>query len=225
MTAMDGSYEYGMWVAVAVSIALFVFFMLSFLAPQGRAEWRGFGVVIAFLVALFTEMFGFPLTIYLLSGWLGAAYPALEPFSHKYGHLWAVVLGGSNMAWALVMGVSLLLLVAGYVLLSKGWRQVHAARGRLVTGGVYAYARHPQYTGLFLIVVSFLVQWPTLATVLMAPVLVYAYVRLARAEERILLKQFGDAYSAYARRTPQFFPPATRWKAFLRVRLAQGHRT
>ena len=144
---MNGSYEYGMWVAAVFSVGLFVFFIFSFLLPQGRAEWRNFGILTAFLVALFTEMFGFRLTIYLLSGWLGEAYPVLAPFNHKYGHLWVVVFGGSNLAWVLVMGVSLLLLVAGYVLLSKGWRQVHAARGRLVTDGLYAYARHPQYTG------------------------------------------------------------------------------
>lgn len=215
---MDPEYAYGMWVVVAFNLGLFLFFTASFLAPRGRVEWRNLGVVTAFLVALFTEMYGYPLTIYLLTAWLGDAYPVLEPFNHKFGHLWVVVLGGSTFAWAIVMALSLLLLVAGYTLLSKGWRQVHAARGGLVTDGVYAYARHPQYTGLFLVIAGFLVQWPTLLTLLMAPVLVVAYVRLARSEERILLKHFPQEYADYARRTPAFFPHRGDWRGFLWAR-------
>ena len=214
---MTEEYAYGMWVIVAFSIGLFLFFALSFLAPKGQAEWRNLGLVTAFLVALFSEMYGFPLTIYLLTGWLGDAYPVLEPFNHKYGHLWVVVFGGSTLAWAVVMGLSLALLLAGYVLLSKGWRQVHGAQGKLVTDGVYAFVRHPQYTGLFLMILGFLVQWPTLLTVLMAPILVYAYVRLARSEERIMFERFGQAYADYVRRTPALFPPVNQWRAFLRA--------
>ena len=155
---MTHDLAYGMWVIAAFNIGFFLFFALSFLSPKGWIEWRNMGVVIAFIVALFTEMYGFPLTIYLLTGWPGDAYPVLEPFNHKFGHLWVVVFGGSNLAWAVVMGLSLVLLLAGYVLLSKGWRQVHQAHGRLVTDGVYAYVRHPQYTGLFLVIIAFLVQ-------------------------------------------------------------------
>ena len=212
---MNGTYDYGMWVVVAFNIGLFLFFIGGFIAPTGRAEWRTMGVLTAFLVALFTEMYGFPLTIYLLSGWLGEAYPVLEPFSHKYGHLWVVVFGGSDLAWAVVMGLSLLFMFTGYVLLSKGWRQVHQAHGRLVMDGVYAYVRHPQYTGLFLFIVGFLIQWPTLLTVLMTPILVFAYFRLAQSEERHMLDQFGQRYTEYVRHTPGFFPPLHQWKPFL----------
>jgi methanethiol S-methyltransferase len=210
-------YAYGMWVVVAFNIGIFLFFILSFLKPRGSDEWRSMGVVIAFLAALFTEMYGFPLTIYLLSGWLGEAYPVLQPFSHKFGHLWVVVFGGSDLAWVIVMGLSLVLMILGYMLLSKGWIQIHAARGGLVTNGIYAYARHPQYTGLFLIIVGFLVQWPTILTVLMAPILLYAYVLLARVEERRAMAEFGQAYQDYVRKTPAFFPQFKQWKAFLTV--------
>ncbi len=212
-----GEYAYGMWIVAAFNVGIFLFFILSFLKPRGSEEWRSMGVVIAFLVALFSEMYGFPLTIYLLTGWLGDAYPVLQPFNHKFGHLWVVVFGGSTLAWAVVMGLSLALLIMGYMLLSKGWRQIHAARGGLVTDGVYAYARHPQYTGLFLIITGFLVQWPTLLTVLMAPALIYAYVHLARVEERRAEEEFGEAYKEYARKTPAFFPLFNQWKAFLTV--------
>ncbi|NOX93463.1 MAG: isoprenylcysteine carboxylmethyltransferase family protein, partial [Gammaproteobacteria bacterium] len=152
-----------------------------------------------------------------LTGWLGDTYPALEPFSHKLGHLWVVVLGGSTLAWAVVMALSLTLMLMGYTLLSKGWTQIHAARSGLVTDGIYTYARHPQYTGLFLVIIGFLVQWPTILTVIMAPVLLFAYVHLARVEERRAEAEFGVEYDEYVRKTPAFFPPLNQWKAFLTV--------
>jgi len=215
---MHGSgYAYGMWVVVAFNVGLFLFFTLSFLKPRGNQEWRSMGVVTAFFVALFAEMYGFPLTIYLLTGWLGDTYPALEPFSHKLGHLWVVVLGGSTLAWAVVMALSLTLMLMGYTLLSKGWTQIHTARGGLVTDGIYAYARHPQYTGLGLVIVCFLVQWPTILTVIMAPLLLFAYVHLARVEERRAVAEFGVEYDEYEHKTPAFFPPLNQWKAFLTV--------
>ncbi len=216
----DVGYSYGMWVVVAFNIGIFLFFTLSFLKPRGGQEWRSMGVVVAFLVALFAEMYGFPLTIYILSGWLGDAYPVLNPYSHKYGHLWVVVFGGSTTAWAIVMGGSLIFMLMGYTLLSKGWTQIHSARGGLVTDGIYAYARHPQYTGLFLLIIGFLIQWPTLLTVLMAPVLLYAYVHLSRVEERRAEAEFGDEYREYAKRTPLFYPPVSQWKAFLMVKIS-----
>jgi len=148
---------------------------------------------------------------------LGDAYPALQPFNHKLGHLWVVVFGGSNLAWAIVMGLSLVFMIMGYTLLSKGWAQIHAARGALVTDGIYAYARHPQYTGLFFVIIGFLVQWPTLLTVLMAPILLFAYVRLARLEERRAEAEFGETYNEYIRKTPAFSPPLHQWKALLTV--------
>lgn len=219
----ENEYAYGMWVVAAFNIGLFLFFILSFLKPRGTQEWRSMGLVVAFLVALFSEMYGFPLTIYLLTGWLGDAYPALQPFNHKLGHLWVVVFGGSDLAWAIVMGLSLLLMLMGYTLLSKGWTQIHAARGGLVTDGIYAYARHPQYTGLFLLIIGFLVQWPTFLTVLMAPIMLYAYVHLARIEEQRTEAEFGEAYNEYAQKTPAFFPPRNQWRAFLTVEV-QGER-
>ncbi len=211
---MEG-YAYGMWVIAAFNLGLFLFFILSFIKPKKIKEWRNMGVVTAFLLALFTEMYGFPLTIYLLTGWMGEAYPVLQPYSHKYGHLWVVVFGGSTFAWAVVMGLSLLFLIAGYSLMSKGWRQIHGAHAGLVTGGVYAYVRHPQYTGLFLLIVSFLIQWPTLLTVIMAPILLFAYVRLSLSEEADVIEQFGQEYLKYAVTKPMFFPSLSQWKAFL----------
>lgn len=217
-------YAYNMWILVILNIAIFLLFIVGFLKRKGNLEWRNMGVVSAFFVALFVEMYGFPLTIYLLTGWLGEAYPVLQPFSHKFGHLWVVVFGGSDIAWALVMGLSIVLIVLGYILLSKAWRQIHVAKGTLVTDGMYAYARHPQYTGLFLIIIGFLIQWPTFLTVLMAPVLIYAYRHLARVEEQRALSDFGDAYRKYMKRTPMFFPALREWKSFITVKISEEQR-
>lgn len=214
---MSGVYEYGMWAIVLFSVGLFVFSAFSFLAPQGRVEWRNFSAVAAFFIALFTEIYGFLLSIYLLTDWLGGAYPMLEPFSHKFSHLWVVLFGGSNLAWALVMGVSLVLLLAGYVLPSKGWRLVHGAIGRLVTDGVYAYARHPQYTGLFLVILAFSVLWPTLLAVLVASVLSGVYVHLAQREKTVMQAQFGVQYDGYTYQVAAFSPPLSRWRAFFKT--------
>lgn len=215
-------YAYGMWVIVAFNIGLFLFFILSFIQPKQKKEWRNMGIVTAFLVALFTEMYGFPLTIYLLTGWLGDAYPVLQPFSHQYGHLWVVVFGGSTLAWIIVMGLSLLFMIAGYSLMSKGWRQIHTAHDQLVTDGVYAYVRHPQYTGLFLLIIGFLIQWPTLLTVIMAPILVFSYVHLSRSEESVVKQKHSQLYKEYKAHTPMFFPPINQWKNFLLNRLEKN---
>jgi len=216
---MSEEYAYDMWVVVAFNIGLFLFFFISFMPPKGKLEWRNMGLLSAFLVALFSEMYGFPLTIYLLTGWLGDTYPVLQPFSHKLGHLWVVVFGGSNLAWMLVMAMSLVLMLSGYVLLSKGWQQVHAAHGGMVTDGVYRFARHPQYTGLFLVISGFLVQWPTFITVLMAPILFYAYARLAKSEEQHMLSQFGKTYQQYTSHLPVFFPPVNQWWRFFNAEI------
>jgi len=210
-------YAYGMWVVMAFNVGLFLFFILSFIKPKIKIEWRNMGIVTAFLVALFTEMYGFPLTIYLLTGWLGDAYPVLQPFNHKHGHLWVVIFGGSTLAWALVMAVSIVFLLAGYNLMSKGWNKIHAAHGQLVTDGVYSYVRHPQYTGLFLLIIGFLIQWPTLLTIIMAPILLYAYRKLALTEEMKMNEQFSQGYKEYAHDLPAFIPPFNKWKEFMTV--------
>ena len=202
---MNGN-AYGIWVAAAFNVALFGGFAYAFLRPSRRREWRSLGVFSAFIVALFTEMFGFPLTIYLLSGLLGRSYPGLDPFSHKLGHLWVVALGGSDLVWALVMVVSSVLIWGGLIVMWIAWRQIHAAEEGLVTGGIYAHVRHPQYGGLLLLVLGFLIQWPTILTVAMAPILAVTYIRLARREEGELLERFGDDYSHYQGHVPSFVP-------------------
>ena len=197
---------YGFWSLVIVNVAIFVLLALSYLTPVKRREWRSFGVFTAFVVALFTEMYGFPLTIYVLTAVLGSRYPALNPFSHASGHLWITLFGGGAWMSTLIHVVSNGLMLGGLLLMAAGWQRIHNAKGALVTDGVYARTRHPQYSGLFLITIGMLVQWPTTITAVTWPLLILVYYRLARREERDAAAQFADAYRLYKARVPMFVP-------------------
>ncbi|KKM11301.1 isoprenylcysteine carboxyl methyltransferase [Clostridiales bacterium PH28_bin88] len=199
-------YGYGLWPVVIGNVLFMSFLLFSVFRPRTKTDWKSIGALSAFFVALFTEMFGFPFTIYLLSSWLGKKYPAVDPFSHNNGHLLKVFFGESPLiSFAVHPGTDILLILA-LVIISVGWRKIHSGRGELVTEGIYKYIRHPQYTGFFLIIISFLVQWPTLVTLIMAPVLVCMYRYLARKEEQQLLELFGENYRQYMRTTNRFFP-------------------
>lgn len=198
----------GLWVLVAINSAIFIAFAASFFHPRSRRDWRVMGAYSAFVVALFAEMYGFPLTIYVLSGWLGSSFPALVP-THAGGHLLNDLIGWQgdphlspfHLASYLVMGMGVILLARAWPVLWKAQR----AR-RLAATGPYATIRHPQYVGFLLIMVGLLLQWPTLLTLAMFPVLALAYARLARAEERDVRAEFGADYDAYASVTPRFIP-------------------
>jgi len=200
---------YGLWSLVIINSLVFIIFAFSFAKPQSPRDWRSFGAFSAFLVALFSEMYGFPLTIYLLSGWLSTRFPGIDWLSHDSGHLLETILGWkSNPHFGPFHLISNLLIAAGFWLLASAWKVLYAAQRshRLATDGPYARLRHPQYAGFVLIMSGFLFQWPTLVTLAMFPVLVFMYVRLARREERDARTEFGEAYIRYEKNTPAFFP-------------------
>lgn len=198
-------YEYGWWWLVVLNVGLALAFVLGYMRPARPREWRSFGVLTAFVVALYTEMYGFPLTIYLLTAVLGRT-PFPDPFAHSSGNLIASLLGLGKTWSGLFMLLGGGVLFFAVLIVAMAWRRIHAAEGALVTDGPYAVVRHPQYSGLMLAVLGTFVQWPTLLTLLMAPVLVATYYRLARREERELEQRFGDEYCAYRARTPMLLP-------------------
>jgi protein-S-isoprenylcysteine O-methyltransferase Ste14 len=206
---MEHTTAYGLWLLVIVNSALFIAFAFSFTHPQTKRDWRSFGAFSAFIVALFVEMYGFPLTIYLLSGWLATRYPGINLFSHEAGHLWNTLLGWKvNPHLDPLHVLSNVLIFGGFLLLAAAWKVLYAAQRQhsLATSGPYARVRHPQYAAFILILFGFLLQWPTLPTLVMFPVLVFMYVRLAHREEHEAVREFGDAYVRYAAITPGFVP-------------------
>jgi protein-S-isoprenylcysteine O-methyltransferase Ste14 len=205
----DDTPAYGLWSLVVINSAVFILFAFSFFKPQTRRDWGSFGAFSAFLVALFTEMYGFPLTIYLLSGWLQSRYPQVDWLSHDAGHLLEELIGWrANPHFGPFHLLSFAFIGGGFVLISAAWKVLfEAQRARTIaTSGPYARVRHPQYVGFILVMFGFLLQWPTLLTLLMFPVLVVMYVRLARVEEREVLAEFGDAYRRYMAATPAWIP-------------------
>ena len=209
----DATPAYGLWSLVIVNSAVFIFFAYTFFKPQTPRDWRSFSAFSAFLVALFAEMYGFPLTIYFLSGWLQSRYPNVDWFSHDAGHLLEMMFGWKTNPHAGRFHIlSFVFIGGGFILISAAWKVLYDAQktGSLATTGPYSYVRHPQYVGFILVMFGFLLQWPTILTLAMFPVLTVMYVRLARTEENDARVAFGDAYERYAAEVPGFIPRLSR---------------
>ena len=200
---------YGLWSLAIINSIIFVFFAFSFFKPKTKTDWRTFGTFSAFIVALFIEMYGFPLSIYMLSGWLAQRYPQIDFLSHDNGHLLHTLFGlKGNPHFDILHILSNILIVIGFFLLSASWRILYKAQTTktLATTGPYSYIRHPQYAAFTMIMLGFLLQWPTIPTLIMFPVLVATYARLSIKEEHDVEKEFGEVFRAYAAKTPRFFP-------------------
>jgi protein-S-isoprenylcysteine O-methyltransferase Ste14 len=145
---------YGLWSLVVINSAVFIIVAFSLTHPRSARDWRSFGAFAAFLVALFTEMYGVPLTLYLLAGWLGQKYPGRDLFSHNAGHLWETLLGWQgDPHWNPIHILSNVLIGGGFILLAAAWRVLYEAQRThtLAVTGPFAYVRHPQYVGFVLI--------------------------------------------------------------------------
>ena len=204
---MEDSPAYGLWSLVIINSLVFVIFAFSFSKPQTQRDWRTFGAFSAFIVALFVEMYGFPLTIYLIVRVAAQAISGCRLFPMTQA------ICGTR---CLVGPIRTLIRSHCEQYFDLWW--IHSARGAwkvlfeaqrthtLTTTGPYAYVRHPQYAGFILIMFGFLLQWPTLITLVMFPILVTMYVKLAQREDGEVLEEFGEQYRRYAALTPAFFP-------------------
>ncbi|MDP2135320.1 MAG: isoprenylcysteine carboxylmethyltransferase family protein [Sulfuritalea sp.] len=200
---------YGLWTLALLNSAVFIIFAFSFYKPKSSRDWRSFGMYSAFIVALFTEMYGFPLTLYLLSGWLAQRFPGVDFLAHDAGHLLEVMFGWrANPHFGPFHLLSSAFIFGGFWLLASAWNVLYQAQRahRVAASGPYARIRHPQYVAFVLIMFGFLLQWPTIPTVVMFPILVIVYARLAKREEAEVAAEFGAEYAAYRARTPALWP-------------------
>ena len=202
------AYGYGLWPLVAFNSLLFIVFAASFFHPRTKRDWRALGGFSAFVVALFTEMYGYPLTVYLFSGPLAGVIPGVN-LSHNSGHLLNDLVGWKGDPHLSPFHLaSYVFIIGGFWLIAAGWKTLYSAQKRreLATAAAYAHLRHPQYLGFIVIMVGFLLQWPTVVTLVMFPILLVVYRRLAIREEREVRAEFGAAYDTWAASTPRFVP-------------------
>jgi len=212
----------GIWPLALIMIVVASWVLYRFLAPKTWREWAGAGLVQAFIIALYAEMYGFPLTIYLLVRFFGLDQVNLS------ANLWSTLIGLGETGMLISMLLGYGLLFVGIGLFARGWHEIYRARQerRLATGGLYALVRHPQYTGLFLgLFGEGVVHWPTVFSVTVFPVIVLVYILLARREEKRVIEEFGDVYRTYQRQVPMFFPRPGQWWEMIRRSRVEGDKS
>ena len=194
--------HFGNWIGVTLWIAFYGMFIL-FMPFYKKSQRKSSSVYIAFIVAYVLEMFGVPMSMYIIAWAFGQTLPE--------GFLWGHTLFNQIGYWGMYLCIATTLI--GALLVIVGWRQIYkqywskaAGQGHLVTTGIYATIRHPQYTGFLLITLGMIFEWATLPLLIMWPILALLYYRLARREEADMEREFGAEYIAYKRRTGMFLP-------------------
>jgi len=207
----------GAWGIAAIMIVVISWFFYRYFAPKSWREWAASGLVQAFIISLYAEMYGFPLTLYLLVRFSGLDTGDLN------ANLWSTLLDVGETGMIISMLVGYALAFVGLGVLVQGWRELYRAHRekRLATDGLYAFVRHPQYTGLLLgLFGEGVVHWPTMFSVALLPLIALAYGWLARNEEKRMLEHFGEKFRAYRLRVPMFIPRWGQWREFAAARRA-----
>lgn len=190
------------WLGVLL-FALVYGLVLLFIPFYKKMGTKPKGTYLAFVIAFAIEMHGIPFSMYLISWIVGTNLPE--------GVLWGHTL--FNTVGYLGMYINVACTVVGLTLIINGWYNIYKkywskekGKGMLVKSGIYRYIRHPQYTGLLLMSLGMLIEWATLPMLLLYPVMVFMYVRLAKREENDMIKEFNDDYKAYMKETKRFIP-------------------
>ncbi len=187
---------------VVVYSVLFGSFII-FIPFKKKVQRRTTGVYLAFVIALAFEMFGMPLSIYIITWLFGIYYPT----DAVWGHTLYPFIGLTGM-W-----IGTALNTVGIIFIIVGWKKIYREywgqeldKRKLVTTGIYRYIRHPQYSGFIIITLGLLIHWATIPLIIMLPILVLLYYKLSKKEEKLLEEEFGDKYLEYKREVPRFFP-------------------
>ncbi len=194
--------HFGNWAGMLLFIVVFGVFVL-FTPFYQKSQRRPASAYLAFVIAFALEMFGIPFSMYVLTWLFGSTLPDGVLWGHTLNQY--IGLTGVNIG-AILMLVGALLVFFGWRVIFKRYWSQDAGQGELVTEGIYHYIRHPQYTGFFLITLGMMFDWLTLPMLILWPLLMLLYYRLARKEESDLEREFGDAYRQYKARTGMFFP-------------------
>ena len=194
--------HFGQWTYVIIWIILGAIFLV-FTPFYKKSQRKPAGVYLAFIVAMAFEMFGIPMSMYILSWVLGSKIPE----GILWGHTLFPWIGHTGMyigTTLMLIGVALVIL--GWNVVYKRYWRKEEGQGELVTDGIYRYIRHPQYTGFLLITLGMLFDWATLPMLIMWPIMAVLYTRLAKKEEGDMAEEFGQAYEEYSQKTGMFLP-------------------
>ena len=185
------------WHIVLMNILVFVTFLLP-LSFRRKIDWKEYGLVTAFFVSLFIEMYGLPLTVFFVSKAANPSNIGLAPIVFSFDFF------GIGIAMTLAMLYGLILMTIGTILIMVAWITLYKKikTTDLVTTGIYSYSRHPQYLGFILVIFGWLIGWPTFLTVIFALILVYKYVKVCKVEEKELFHI--EKYKEYKEKAPFF---------------------
>jgi len=185
------------WHIVLINILMFITFLIP-LSFRRKIDWKEYGIVTAFFVSLFIEMYGIPLTILFVSKSINSPSIEIANVVYEFEFL------GVTIAMDMAMLYASVLIVIGTIFILVAWITLYKKikKEELVTTGIYSYSRHPQYFGFILIIIGWFVGWPTILTVVFAIILIYKYIKVCRVEEKELAHI--KSYQEYRDNVPFF---------------------
>jgi methanethiol S-methyltransferase len=192
------------WAFVALNVAFFSIFLI-FISYRKKVTWQTSSVYVAFVVALFAEMFGIPLTMWFFM----SVFQMPDIFNIEFLVGQAVGQGLFFLIYHYVIFyTSKIIIEIGIIVVIFGWKEIYygVKKGKLVTSGLYRFIRHPQYLGFLMITGGLLLQWPNFFTLAIWPILIVMYYRLAKKEDEEVEKEFGETFTKYKNAVPGFWP-------------------